>query len=110
MLLVACRPEEQKTESIGAEEFQEARALPAAVRAQLDSGNAAIRARQFEQASRHFTEATRGDAKSKPAWFGLYLAERALGNAAAANAALERAQKLAPGATLLRPDPQDTTR
>lgn len=104
LLLSACRPDEQKTESIGREEFREARELPAQVRAQIDSGNAAIRAKRFTEARRHFNQATQADAKSKAAWFGLYLAERALGNIDAANAALARAQKLAPGATLIRPD------
>jgi Tfp pilus assembly protein PilF len=111
LLLAACQPpEEQPTESIGRENFRAAEARSAPVREQLDSGNAAIRARQFEQARRHFTTATTKDPKSKPAWFGLYLAERALGNADAANAALARAQKLAPGATLMRADSADTTR
>ncbi len=41
------------------------------------------------------------DSSVTAAWFGAYMAERALGNEAAANEALERAQQLAPGASLI---------
>ena len=44
------------------------------------------------------------------AWFGVYMAEKALGNEEAAAEALERAQDVQPGATLLHPSEADTIR
>lgn len=102
--LAGCRrPEDQKTESIGAEDVRAARTelLPAA-RAQLDSGNVAFKAKDYERALRHYREVTRLDKETTAGWFGVYMVEQARGNAAAADSALAQAQKLQPGATLLR--------
>jgi hypothetical protein len=100
----ACSPpEDQETGSIEQEDVRSARhELAPATRAQLDSGNAAFREKDWERALRHYREVTRLDAETTAGWFGVYMVEQARGNAAAADSALEKAQSLQPGATLLR--------
>jgi hypothetical protein len=44
------------------------------------------------------------DEKHPAGWFGLHMVERAQGDSAAAQKALEATQKLVPGATLIHPD------
>jgi len=105
LLAAACRPDDQTTESISRESVRSAREdlVPALV-AQLDSGNAALRANRFDAAATHFRRATEIDADHAAAWFGLYLSEAALGNTERAEEALSRARSVAPGASLLRRD------
>jgi hypothetical protein len=43
------------------------------------------------------------DKDAAAGWFGIYMVEQALGIAAAADSALERARKRAPGATIIHP-------
>lgn len=71
--------------------------LPAGVAEQLDSGNAAYRRSDFALASQHFREATRLGPKVAAAWYGVYMAEHALGHVAAADSAGVIANQLAPG-------------
>lgn len=102
--LTACEPrgDDQETGSISRDAVLDARReLSPAVTAALDSGNAAYRAREYEAARRHYTEATEAGSDVAAAWFGLYMAELAMGNADAATAAMDRAQALAPGASLI---------
>lgn len=73
---------------------------PAGVAVQVDSGNAAFRAGEYARARRHYTAATRADPHVPAAWFGLYMAESALGNRAAAESALARAGDIAPAARI----------
>lgn len=61
--------------------------LPPAVRAQLDSGNAAYRARDYEGANRHYRATVQAMPNLASGWFGVYMAESALGNKAAADSA-----------------------
>ncbi|MEX2466195.1 MAG: hypothetical protein WD995_04755 [Gemmatimonadota bacterium] len=90
--------------------MQEAReTLDPALVAQLDSGNLATRSGAYETAARHYMRATEIDATSAAAWFGVYMSERALGNAEAATEALARARELAPGASLLDPEGAEST-
>lgn len=107
-MTVACggeAPQDQETGSITPESFEEARArLPALARAQLDSGNAAYRAEDFQAASAHYRMAAREAPDAPAAWFGIYMAERALGNAPAADSAMRRAQALTGAAALVHPD------
>jgi tetratricopeptide (TPR) repeat protein len=107
LLLAACdRPEDQRTGSIGDRDVREARAaLDPAVVAALDSGNLAYRERDYPRALEHFNAAVRMDGQLAAGWFGIYMAELALGNAEAAEAAMEQARIHAPGATLMHPDP-----
>lgn len=104
--LAACeRPDDQETGSISQDRVREARDnLDPAVVAALDSGNVAYRAKDYETARRYFREATEIDDGVAAAWFGVYMAELALGNDDEAEAAMERAQDLAPGASLIHPD------
>lgn len=67
------------------------RALPPGVTVHLDSGNVAYRAGEYEEARRHFLAAVSADSTASAGWFGVYMAERALGNDAAADSALQRA-------------------
>ncbi len=96
--------EDQKTESIGAADVKQERAerSPEFI-AQLDSGNTAYRAKDYERAMRHYQAVTRIDEKEAAGWFGIYMTELARGNAAAADLALKRAQERAPGASLIHP-------
>lgn len=99
------RPDDQETGSLSREDVLQAReGLDPSYRAALDSGNVAYRAREYDEALRYFEEATEIDADVPAGWFGVYMAELALGNVEAANAAMERAQELAPGATLMHPE------
>ena len=67
------------------------RALPPEVTVHLDSGNVAYRAGEYEEARRHFLAAVSEDSTASAGWFGVYMAERALGDDAAADSALQRA-------------------
>lgn len=73
--------------------------------AALDSGNAAYREGDYGAARRHFRAAVRIQPESEAAWFGVYMAERALGNADSARAALERAGDLPHPGGMLHPPP-----
>jgi tetratricopeptide (TPR) repeat protein len=106
LLLVACdRPDDQRTGAIGERDVLEARAqLDPAVAAELDSGNAAYRERDYQRALEHYNTAVRMDDRLAAGWFGIYMAQLALGNAEAAEAAMEQARLRAPGANLMHPD------
>jgi tetratricopeptide (TPR) repeat protein len=105
--LTGCdRPDDQRTGSIQDRDVLEARArLDPEVRDALDRGNAAYRDRDYEQALEHYHAAVRMDEALAAGWFGIYMAELALGNADAAEAAMEQARIHAPGANLMHPDP-----
>lgn len=105
--LAACRRDaDQRTETVRPETMRQAReALAPAVVAQIDSGNAAFRTRDFERARAYYRRAVQLDSTAAAAWFGVYMAETALGDADAAEAALRRAQAAAPRATLLEGEP-----
>jgi tetratricopeptide (TPR) repeat protein len=98
-LLVACSPpDDQETGSIRGEDVTETRENldPALVEA-LDNGNAAYRAGDYQEALRYYQQAVDTDV-------GVYMAQLALGNAAAADSAMARAQELQPGASLIHPE------
>ena len=97
-----CRPTDQATKTMDAEARARARAeLPPAVRDALDRGSAAFRARQYDSARAAYRDAAARAPDVAAAWFGVYMAERALGNVEAADSALARAREVAPGASLL---------
>ena len=109
--LAACRPDDQRTDTIDPVEAQmERENLPPEVVAHLDSGSAAFRADDHEQALAHYTRASELGPDVAAAWFGVYMAQRALGNDEAAATALEKAQQKVPGATLIHPSAADTAR
>lgn len=99
-----CRPDDQRTETVDPGAGQATREeFPPAVVAQLDSGNLSYRDGDFEEARRHYREAVRLAPDATPAWFGVYMAEQALGNQEAADSAMRRVQSRAPGASLVHP-------
>lgn len=81
----------------------------AAVQIRLDSGNAAFRAGNLEDALRHYRAAADAAPGNPSAWFGVYMAHDAMGNTEAADSALERARRQVPGTAIMRA-PADTTR
>jgi tetratricopeptide (TPR) repeat protein len=107
--LAACgeRPDDQRTDTIDPNSPARA-ALTEEALAQLDSGNLAYRTALYEQALRHYSRVTELAPDQATGWFGLYMAHHALGNLGEADAALERAKEVAPGASLMRPSPEDT--
>jgi hypothetical protein len=70
------------------------RDLPRAVTMHLDSGNAAYRAGDYGAARSQYQAAVGEDSTAAAAWFGVYMAERALNNELAADSALRRAGDL----------------
>lgn len=105
MAPAGCVAEDQRTGSIDMKAAEEARAeLDPETVAQLDSGNVAFRARDLDQAARHYRRVTELAPDLAAGWFGVYMTETMRGDTEAADSAFQRAQKLAPGASLLRPN------
>lgn len=73
--------------------------------AELDSGNVAYRAKDFRAALAHYRTATERQPTLAAAWFGLYMAQSAVGDKAAADSALRRVQALEPGLVGAHPAP-----
>ena len=108
---ISCRPDDQRTDTIDPQEaLQERENLPPELVAHLDSGSLLYREDDFEGALEHYRMVTELDENVAAGWFGVYMAEQALGNEEAAREALERAQSVAPGATLIHPTSEDTVR
>ncbi|MGD8276686.1 MAG: tetratricopeptide repeat protein [Gemmatimonadota bacterium] len=102
--LAACRPADQTTDTIDVQAGVRAReTYPPEVVAQLDSGNAAFKAHDFEEALRHYQAAAEAGPDISATWFGVGMAQHALGNIPAADSAYARAKTEEPGASLLRP-------
>jgi hypothetical protein len=65
-----------------------------AILALMDSASAAYRERDYAAASRYFASAASLDSSLAAPWFGLFLAERALGRPMVADSALRAARRL----------------
>ncbi len=105
-----CFPEDRRTETVDAQAAWQSRAAwPPEVVAHVDSGNAAFRDKGLEEALRHYTTATEGMPDNAAAWFGVNMAQLALGNRAAADSALDMARKAAPGVSLIHATEPDST-
>ena len=105
-----CVPDDQRTDSVDPETGRRERAQwPAEVVSAVDSGNVAMRADAAESALAYYRRAVEISPDNAPAWFGVYMAERALGNQAAADSALQTVMSLAPGASLVHPPQADTS-
>ena len=105
--LAACggpQPDDQLTGSIDSATWEHARTLPPGVREALDAGTAAFRDRDLQAARTHYLRAVELGPNQSPAWFGLAMVERQLGNIAAADSAMMRVQALAPEASLITTD------
>lgn len=105
-LLVACAPpEDQETGTIRDQDVRQAREeLPPELVAALDSGNAAYRRGAYQDALSAYRRVVDHDEGVAAGWFGIYMAELALGNPEAADSAMARARDLAPGASLIHPE------
>jgi tetratricopeptide (TPR) repeat protein len=111
--LGACRQDgpagDQRTDTVTPQTMEQARAnWPAGLGEVIDSANAAYSAGDYEEASRLYRRGTTIAPDVTAAWFGIYMAEHAQGNVAAADSAMTRAQALAPGASLIHTGPGDT--
>lgn len=104
----ACTPEDQRTESLDVEGPSTRSQLPPEVVEALDAGSEAYRADDFQSALEHYTRAAELAPDEASGWFGIYMANEALGDTAAARTALEAARELAPGASIIHPTPEDT--
>ena len=107
--LAACGPAgdqgDQRTDSLDPRAGGELRqAMPPEAVVRLDSGNAAFRADDFPAARAHYRAVVELVPDAPAGWFGLYLAEQALGNAEEAEQALQRAREAAPGRSLIHPE------
>jgi tetratricopeptide (TPR) repeat protein len=107
LLLAACqRADDQRTDTITDRDVRAARQqLDPAVAAALDSGNVAYRARDYQRALQHYQEVVARNEELAAGWFGIYMAQLALGNPDAAEAAMAQARIHAPAASLMHPDP-----
>lgn len=65
--------------------------LPPEIQAALDSGNAAYRSGDYRAALEQFESLAAEHPDVRAAWFGVFMAHRALGNTAAADSAMRRA-------------------
>lgn len=110
ILLGACAPpDDQETGSIQDQDVRQAREnLAPEITSALDSGNAAYRRGDYREALGYYEDIVEQDDDVAAGWFGVYMAQLALGNTEGADSAMMRAQDLAPGASLLRPE-RDTT-
>lgn len=107
-VVAGCRPDDQRTDSVDPNAGEQLRSeWPAEVVAHVDAGNAAIRADSFELAKTHFQEIIEMEPGLAVGWFGLYMAEQGLGDAEAAAAALEQAQRIQSGASLIHPENEE---
>jgi tetratricopeptide (TPR) repeat protein len=109
--VVSCRPDDQRTDDLDPTGGEQSRdnMSPEAV-AQLDSGSVAFRRDDYEAALAHYTRVAELEPDFGAGWFGIYMAQRALGNEEAATAALEQAESIVPGASLLYEEQPDTGR
>lgn len=106
LVLVGCRQDrgmdDQRTETISPQTMEQARAgWPDGLSALIDSANAAYSERDYERASQLYREGAQIAPTVTATWFGIYMAEQARGNIAAADSAMARAQALAPEAGLI---------
>ncbi|UCG75833.1 MAG: hypothetical protein JSV95_00415 [Gemmatimonadota bacterium] len=86
--------------------------MPQEVAVLIDAGNSAFSAGNLEAARRHYLGAAALDSTVAAAWYGVAMAERALGNEAAADSALARVMGLGGPAAVHHPapDPSDGPR
>jgi tetratricopeptide (TPR) repeat protein len=80
--------------------------LPPHIQAQLDSGNAAFRARDYDSALTHFTQVSELAPGLAAGWYGIGMTHSAMGNQEEANVAMMRAHRLAPEIPLEHPTTQ----
>jgi hypothetical protein len=104
LLAGACRPDDQETRTLDVEGEQTRAQLAPEVVEALDSGTQAFRDHRFEDALDFYRSAADAAPDEPAGWFGISIAQRALGNMEAAESAMVKVRDLAPGATILHPD------
>ncbi len=77
--------------------------MPHEIAVLIDAGNAAFSSGDYETARQHYRGAAARDTAVAAAWYGLAMAERALGNDAAADSALQRLSGLGEAADVHHP-------
>lgn len=82
--------------------------LPPEIQSALDSGNAAYRAGNYRAALEQFESLASEHPDIRAAWFGVFMAHRALGNSAAADSAMRRAGMGSSDATRLHESAADS--
>lgn len=101
LTLVACGEEEGQRVPMG-QDTAESQASGRAswspeLTARVDSANTAYAEERYEDAAAIYRELTQEYSDVGAVWFGLYMAENALGNTEVADSALQRAESIAPG-------------
>jgi tetratricopeptide (TPR) repeat protein len=112
-VLGGCRqdrmPNDQRTDTVTPRTMEEARAgWPEGLGQLIDDANTAYSEGNYEEAAALYRRASELAPDVTAAWFGIYMAEHAQGNIAAADSAMARAQSLAPGASLIHTAPGDS--
>ena len=100
LAVAGCGEEEAQRIPLGedAAQSEDRRAnWPEELTAQVDSANLEYSNAQYEAARERYAALTEQYPDISTVWFGLYMAESALGNDEAAAAALEKAESMAPG-------------
>ena len=100
MTLTACTEEEGQRVPLGEDTTTQPRGRETwspEMTALVDSANAAYAAGEYQTAAEIFRSLTEEHPDVGTVWFGLYMAEDAMGNAEAATTALERAEAINPG-------------
>lgn len=101
LTLTACGEDEGQRVPIGddtaAVENRGRASWPAELTTQVDSANLAYSEGRYEEAAAIYHELSREYTDVGAVWFGLYMAEHALGNDEVADSALARAEAIAPG-------------
>jgi tetratricopeptide (TPR) repeat protein len=99
---VGCTPDDQRVDSVDMDRIRQRReAFPADGLAQLDSGNVAFGDQSYEAALAHYRKASELMPDNAASWYGVSMAEGALGRHKEAEAAMQRVRRLAPGASLI---------
>lgn len=110
LALVACDGQGERAESTSPPTAEQGRGeLSPVVAARLDSGNAAYRQGDYERALDHYRRAAGYQEESPAPWFGIFMVHRARGDSAAADTALAQVRELSPEASLVHPEPGDTS-
>lgn len=100
LAVAGCSDEEGRRVPLGQDTAQSENrraSWPAELTARVDSANAAIANDEPEVAAEIYRALAQEYPEIGTVWFGLYMAEDALGNTEAAAAALERAEAITPG-------------
>ncbi|MEQ9401375.1 MAG: tetratricopeptide repeat protein [Longimicrobiales bacterium] len=105
-----CRPADQETGALDPRGEQTRTGLAPELVAALDSGSRAFRAGDLDAALEQYGRAAELDPDHAAGWFGMYMVHHRRGATDAAAAALERAQRAAPGASIIHPTAADTIR